>query len=94
MDFVHDRLADGRPFRLLTLVDNFSRVNPAVECDFSLNGQRVVAVLERLKAMDLPQTIKVIPAASSSPRRSTLERIAWREARVQPAESELVSLPR
>ena len=59
MDFVHDRLADGRPFRLLTLVDNFSRVSPAIECDFSFNGQRVVAVLERLKESGLPQTIKV-----------------------------------
>ena len=56
--FVHDRLADGRPFRLLTLVDNFSRVSPAIECDFSFNGQRVVAVLGRLKASGLPQTIK------------------------------------
>ena len=55
MDFVHDRLADGRPFRLLTLVDNFSRVSPAIECDFSLNGQRVVAVLERLKESGLPK---------------------------------------
>jgi putative transposase len=53
------RLADGRPFRLLTLVDNFSRVSPAIECDFSLNGQRVVAVLERFKESGLPQTIKV-----------------------------------
>ena len=59
MDFVADRLADGRPFRLLTLVDNFSRVSPAIECDFSLNGQRVVAVLERFKETGLPQTIKV-----------------------------------
>src|SRR6478672_1308313 len=59
MDFVHDRLADGRPFRLLTLVDNFTRVSPAIECDFSFNGPRVVAVLEGLKASGLPQTIKV-----------------------------------
>ena len=59
MDFVHDRLADGRPFRVLTLVDNFSRVSPAIECDFSFNGPRVVAVLERLKENGLPQTIKV-----------------------------------
>jgi putative transposase len=59
MDFVHDRLADGRPFRLLTLVDNFSRVSPAIECDSSFNGQRVVAVQEGLKASGLPQTIKV-----------------------------------
>lgn len=59
MDFVHDRLADGRPFHVLTLVDNFSRVSPAIECDFSLNRQRVVAVLERLQEGGLPQTIKV-----------------------------------
>src|SRR4051812_21670730 len=68
MDFVHDRLADGRPFRLLTLVDNFSRVSPAIECDFSFNGSRVVAVLERLKESGLPQTIKVdnvLPARAS-----------------------------
>ena len=27
MDFVHDTLADGRPFRALTVVDNWSRHN-------------------------------------------------------------------
>ncbi len=60
MDFVADRLADGRAFRLLTLVDNFSRVGPAIECDFSLTGKRVVAVLTRLKMeYGSPQTIKV-----------------------------------
>lgn len=60
MDFVADRLSDGRPFRLLTLVDNFSRVSPAIEIDFSLNGQRVVEVMERLKmTCGLPKIIKV-----------------------------------
>ena len=55
-----DRLVDGRQFRLLTLVDNFSRVSPAIEVDFSLNGRRVVQVLERLKSScGLPHTIKV-----------------------------------
>jgi hypothetical protein len=49
----------GRPFRLLTLVDDLVELSPAIECDFSLNGQRVVAVLERLKETGLPQTIKV-----------------------------------
>ena len=28
MDFVHDTLADGRPFRMLTVVDNWSRCSP------------------------------------------------------------------
>ena len=41
------------------LVFCFGRVSPAIECDFSFNGQRVVALLERLKASGLPQTIKV-----------------------------------
>src|SRR5437016_11253655 len=28
MDCVHDTLADGRPFRVLTVVDNWSRQSP------------------------------------------------------------------
>jgi len=48
MDFVADRLVDGQQIRMLTLVDNFSRVSPAIEVDFSLTGKRVVEVLERL----------------------------------------------
>lgn len=48
MDFMSDRLADGRRFRVLTLVDNFSRVSPALEADSSLTGDRVVQVLERV----------------------------------------------
>jgi putative transposase len=48
MDFMTDRLADGRRFRVLTLVDNFSRVSPALEIDFSLTGEKVVTVLQRL----------------------------------------------
>ena len=60
MDFMADRLANGRQFRLLTLVDNFSRESPEIEVNFSLNGKRVVEVLERLKwRRGLPQAIKV-----------------------------------
>lgn len=60
MDFVADRLSDGRQIRMLTLVDNFSRVSPAIEVDFSLTGKRVVEVLERLKTRcGLPKVIKV-----------------------------------
>ena len=45
---------------MLTLVDNFSRVIPAIEVDFSLTGKRVVEVLERLKLISgLPKVIKV-----------------------------------
>jgi len=60
MDFMADRLSNGRQLRLRTLVDNFSRESPAIEVDFSLNGERVVEVLERLKwRRGLPKAIKV-----------------------------------
>jgi putative transposase len=51
LDFVADQLADGRRFRALTIVDNVSRVSPAIEVDFSLPGSRVVAVLERISQL-------------------------------------------
>jgi putative transposase len=48
MDFVSDTLADGRTFRMLTTVDDYSRQCLAIEVDFSLPGARLVRVLERL----------------------------------------------
>ena len=48
MDFVRDTLSDGRAFRALTIVDDFTRESVAIEVDTSLPGERVVRVLERL----------------------------------------------
>ena len=48
MDFMSDRLADGRAFRVLTVVDQFSRECPLLEADRSLTGKRVVECLDRL----------------------------------------------
>ena len=60
MDVVSDTLANGQRFRVLTSVDNVSRVSPAIAVDRSLTGQHGVAVLERLKATHgLPQRIAV-----------------------------------
>lgn len=50
MDFLADRLADGRRFRVLTFVDRVSRVSPAIEAGASLTGGHVVALLERAAA--------------------------------------------
>ena len=50
MDFVADRLADGRSIRALTIVDAFTKECPAIEVDTSLTGVRIVRVLERLAA--------------------------------------------
>ena len=49
LDFLADSLVDGRRFRVLMIVDNVSRVSPAIEVGSSVTGERVVAVLERLK---------------------------------------------
>lgn len=51
MDFMHDTLADGRVFRTLNIVDDYTRECLAIEVDTSLPGERVVRVLERLSAM-------------------------------------------
>ena len=48
MDFVSDALLDGRRFRALTIVDNFSRESLAIEAGTSMTAQQVVAILERL----------------------------------------------
>jgi putative transposase len=58
MDFVSDALGDGRKFRALTIVDDFTRESPAIEVDTSLPGERVVRVLEQLGATrGLPKAI-------------------------------------
>ena len=49
MDFVSDALFDGRKFRALTLVDNYSRECLAIQVGQSLTGTDVVDVLQRLK---------------------------------------------
>jgi putative transposase len=60
MDFMTDRLADGRRFRVLTLVDNFSRVSPALQAGFSISGKHVAAVLDQLAASGVkPKIIHV-----------------------------------
>jgi len=60
IDFVSDRLSDGRAFRVLSLVDNVSRVSPALEADFKMTGERVCEVLNRaIVAHGLPKTIRL-----------------------------------
>ena len=50
MDFLTDRLLDGRRFRVLTLVDHVSRVSPAIAVGAALTGRHVVEVLDRVAA--------------------------------------------
>ncbi len=60
MDFVSDSLADGRSFRALAIVDQYTRKCPVIEVDLSLPGARVLQVLEQLAdERGLPDTIRV-----------------------------------
>jgi len=60
MDFTLDTLADGRAFRTLNIVDDFTRECVAIEVDRSLPGLRVTRVLDRLHStIGLPASIVV-----------------------------------
>ena len=48
LDFIADTLSDGRRFRILCVVDDFSRECLTSVVDTSLSGVRVVRELERL----------------------------------------------
>jgi putative transposase len=45
MDFIADRLGDGRQFRLLNALDDFNREGLSIEVDFSLPAERVIRSL-------------------------------------------------
>ena len=60
MDFVHDALADGRPFRILTVVDQWSRSSPLLEVAVRMSGETVGAALDRvLASTQRPRSITV-----------------------------------
>ena len=47
MDFVYDALADGRPFRVLTVVDQWSRQSQILEVGIAMSGRTVGDALDR-----------------------------------------------
>jgi putative transposase len=58
LDFVSDALTDGRRFRILAVVDDFSRENLVLVADTSLSGQRVARELDKVIAeRGMPKTI-------------------------------------
>jgi len=60
MDFVADELMDGRRFRILTVVDKFTRECVLMEADFSLTGRKVAKALEHVgQNRPLPDVITV-----------------------------------
>jgi putative transposase len=60
MDFVHDQLVTGRAFRVLTVIDQWSRESVLLEANLALTGQSVVDALEAVAAhRPLPKAITV-----------------------------------
>jgi putative transposase len=58
MDFVSDRLADGRWFRVLTVVDQYTRECLCAFADRSQTGEKVVVQMKRLVALrGVPESI-------------------------------------
>lgn len=67
MDFVHDPLGDGRQFRILTVIDQWSRESLSPEAGFSLTGKEVAETLERLSwQRPLPKAITVDHGSEST----------------------------
>jgi putative transposase len=58
MDFVSDRLTDGRWFRILTVVDQYTRECLCIHADRSQSGEKVVEHMRRLTTMrGVPESI-------------------------------------
>lgn len=60
LDFVSDTLARGQTFRVLTVIDEYTRESLAMEVDTSLPALRVIRVLEHLvESRGRPEEIRV-----------------------------------
>lgn len=57
LDFMHDRLAGGRRFRILTIVDDYTRESPAIHVAYSMPTSEVLSVLNELSK------VRALPAA-------------------------------
>ena len=60
MDFMSDSLCDGRKFRLLNIVDDFTRESIEIEADTSISGERVTRILDHIaQRLGLPETLVI-----------------------------------
>lgn len=48
MDFMHDRLSDGRGFRTFNMIDDNNREGLGIEVELSLHSARVIRALEHI----------------------------------------------
>jgi putative transposase len=85
LDFTTDTLADGRNFRTLNIVDDFTRECVAIEVDRWLPGLRVTRVLDQIQAATgVPQTIVVDNGRGLRPHARSMGLRASRHAALHP----------
>ncbi len=78
MDFMADRLGDGRAFRLLNILDDFNREGLGIEVDFSLPAERVVRTLNQIiEWRGQPKAIRV----DNGPEYISGKLVEWAEKR-------------
>ena len=78
MDFVHDALADGRVFRCLTVVDDFTRECPVIAVATAMTGGRLAQVLDGVAGLRALPTSIVCDNGAEFTSRALL---AWAERR-------------
>jgi len=60
LDFMSDSLSTGSRYRILTIIDNYSRFSPGIEVSFSIPSERVVSCLENIAlSRGYPERIRV-----------------------------------
>lgn len=78
MDFVQDRLQSGRRFRILTIVDDYTREWKGTVIDTSIGGVRVVRLLEELQeTTGLPTAV----VSDNGPEFTSRAFLSWAERR-------------
>lgn len=78
LDFVSDSLATGRGFRVLTVVDAFTRENLSLEVDVSLSSRRVTRALEAVvERRGNPEAIR----CDNGPELTSRHFLSWCEER-------------
>ena len=94
LDFVSDSFTDGRRFRILAIVDDFTRESLALIPDTSLSGARVARELDALIACrGRPKALSWV-SAGTRPCLSSSTRFAARGRRWSPARPDRGAPPR
>ncbi|MEJ2067226.1 MAG: integrase core domain-containing protein [Deltaproteobacteria bacterium] len=73
-----DSVSDGRKFRVLTIIDDFTRESVGMEADTGISGERVTRVLDRIsEGIGLPETLVM----DNGPEFTSKAMLMWSESR-------------